>query len=168
MFWSHSANESASLSRIGFEPFSVDELCRRHPPRPLVCNRVVMDPVHHVAALPGMVSTEGFLQAARGIELIGPLGRSERHIESMEVANLGLKEGLAFADSVIYAFAKRHNALLWTQDARFKTSRIFTSKRSTQWPKKLGARLRCLEADFSVFTVNRESVLRRRGVFGVR
>jgi predicted nucleic acid-binding protein len=30
-----------------------------------------------------------------------------------------LKEGLAFADSVIYTVAKKHSATLWTQDPRF-------------------------------------------------
>ena len=39
---------------------------------------------------------------------------------AMEAAAVGLEEGLAFADSVIYAVAKRHNALLWTQDVHFK------------------------------------------------
>jgi hypothetical protein len=37
---------------------------------------------------------------------------------AMEAA-VGLEEGLAFADSVIYTVAKRQNATLWTQDAHF-------------------------------------------------
>lgn len=39
---------------------------------------------------------------------------------ALEAAALGLEEGLAFADSVIYAVAKREGAILWTQDAHFK------------------------------------------------
>ena len=39
---------------------------------------------------------------------------------AMEAAALGLEEGLAFADSVIYAVAKKHDAILWTQDAHFE------------------------------------------------
>jgi hypothetical protein len=38
-----------------------------------------------IAALPGMVATGGFLQTARGIELIGPLRRLERDIESFQL-----------------------------------------------------------------------------------
>ena len=38
---------------------------------------------------------------------------------AMEAASVGLEEGLAFADSVIYMVAKKHNATLWTQDAHF-------------------------------------------------
>jgi hypothetical protein len=38
---------------------------------------------------------------------------------AMEAAAVGLEEGLAFADSVIYMVAKRQNATLWTQDAHF-------------------------------------------------
>ncbi len=39
---------------------------------------------------------------------------------AMEAAALGLEEGLAFADSVIYTVAKKHDAILWTQDAHFE------------------------------------------------
>jgi predicted nucleic acid-binding protein len=39
---------------------------------------------------------------------------------AMEAAALGLEEGLAFADSVIYAVAKKHDAILWTQDTHFE------------------------------------------------
>ena len=38
---------------------------------------------------------------------------------AMEAAAVGLEEGLAFADSVIYTVAKRHHATLWTQDPHF-------------------------------------------------
>ena len=38
---------------------------------------------------------------------------------AMEAAAVGLEEGLAFADSVIYTIAQRQNATLWTQDAHF-------------------------------------------------
>lgn len=35
---------------------------------------------------------------------------------ALEAAAVGIEEGLAFADSVIYAVAKRSGAILWTQD----------------------------------------------------
>jgi predicted nucleic acid-binding protein len=38
---------------------------------------------------------------------------------AMEAASMGIEEGLAFADSVIYTIAKKHQATLWTQDAHF-------------------------------------------------
>jgi predicted nucleic acid-binding protein len=39
---------------------------------------------------------------------------------ALEAAAIGVEDGLAFADSVIYAVAKRSSALLWTQDAHFE------------------------------------------------
>jgi predicted nucleic acid-binding protein len=39
---------------------------------------------------------------------------------AMEAAALGLEENLAFADSVIYAVAKKRDAILWTQDLHFR------------------------------------------------
>ncbi len=39
---------------------------------------------------------------------------------ALEAASVGLEEGLAFADSVIYTIAKKHGATLWTQDAHFR------------------------------------------------
>ena len=39
---------------------------------------------------------------------------------AMEAAALGLEENLAFADSVIYAVAKKRDATLWTQDVHFR------------------------------------------------
>ena len=69
--------------------FPIDTLGARHPSGPLAADRSVVNPIHHVAALPGMVATEGFLQAARGIELIGPLRRLKRHIESFQLRFLG-------------------------------------------------------------------------------
>jgi predicted nucleic acid-binding protein len=39
---------------------------------------------------------------------------------AIEAAAIGLEEGLAFADSVIYTIAKKNNATLWTQDAHFR------------------------------------------------
>jgi predicted nucleic acid-binding protein len=49
---------------------------------------------------------------------------------ALEAASVGLEEGLAFADSVIYTVAKRSNALLWTQDRHFegKSGVRYTSK----------------------------------------
>ncbi|MEN9469533.1 MAG: hypothetical protein RL630_1266 [Verrucomicrobiota bacterium] len=38
---------------------------------------------------------------------------------AMEAASIGLEEGLAFADSVIFTVAKKHNAAIWTQDSHF-------------------------------------------------
>ena len=38
---------------------------------------------------------------------------------AIESASIGLEEKLAFADSVIYTVAQKHDALLWTQDAHF-------------------------------------------------
>jgi hypothetical protein len=64
--------------------FPIDELGGRHPSRPLVADRSVVHPVHHVATLPGMVAPEGFLHAAGGIELIRPLRRLERYIKSLQ------------------------------------------------------------------------------------
>lgn len=40
---------------------------------------------------------------------------------AMEAATVGLEEGLAFADSVIYTIAKKHNATIWTQDSHFSS-----------------------------------------------
>ncbi len=38
---------------------------------------------------------------------------------AMEAASVDLEEGLAFADSVIFTIARKHDATLWTQDAHF-------------------------------------------------
>jgi len=52
---------------------------------------------------------------------------------AVEAAWIGHDEKLAFADSVIYAVAKRHDASIWTQDEHFaeKANVRFKSK-----PKK--------------------------------
>jgi predicted nucleic acid-binding protein len=49
---------------------------------------------------------------------------------AMEAAAVGLEEGLAFADSVIFTAAKKHNAVIWTQDSHFagKTGVHFKAK----------------------------------------
>lgn len=39
---------------------------------------------------------------------------------ALSAARLGVEHGLALADSVIYATARRVDALLWTQDADFE------------------------------------------------
>lgn len=39
---------------------------------------------------------------------------------AMEAAALGIEEKLAFADSVIYAVAKKRDATLWTQDVHLR------------------------------------------------
>jgi predicted nucleic acid-binding protein len=38
---------------------------------------------------------------------------------ALEAAVLGHEEKLALADSIIYAVAKRHDAIIWTQDGHF-------------------------------------------------
>jgi uncharacterized protein with PIN domain len=38
---------------------------------------------------------------------------------AIEAAAIGHEEKLAFADSIIYTVAKRHNAIVWTQDIHF-------------------------------------------------
>lgn len=38
---------------------------------------------------------------------------------AMEAASVGLEEGLAFADSVIYTIARKQKAIIWTQDSHF-------------------------------------------------
>jgi predicted nucleic acid-binding protein len=38
---------------------------------------------------------------------------------ALEAAALGIEEKLAFADSIIYAVAKKHGAEVWTQDDHF-------------------------------------------------
>ncbi|MFZ9919526.1 MAG: type II toxin-antitoxin system VapC family toxin [Terrimicrobiaceae bacterium] len=39
---------------------------------------------------------------------------------ALEAASIGLEEGLAFADSVIYTIAKKFSATLWSQDSHFQ------------------------------------------------
>lgn len=39
---------------------------------------------------------------------------------AIEAAGIGLEFGLPLADSIIYATARRFDAVLWTQDADFK------------------------------------------------
>ncbi|MFH1499534.1 MAG: type II toxin-antitoxin system VapC family toxin [Verrucomicrobiota bacterium] len=38
---------------------------------------------------------------------------------ALEAAAVGVEERLALADSIIYATAQKHGAVLWTQDAHF-------------------------------------------------
>lgn len=38
---------------------------------------------------------------------------------ALEAAAVGVEERLALADSIIYATAQKHDAVLWTQDAHF-------------------------------------------------
>lgn len=52
------------------------------------------------------------MQAGRVADLGGHL--------ALEAAAVGHEEGLALADSIIYATARMHGALLWTQDEHFK------------------------------------------------
>jgi len=39
---------------------------------------------------------------------------------AIEAAEIGIVNGLPLADSIIYASAQAHDAMLWTQDADFK------------------------------------------------
>jgi predicted nucleic acid-binding protein len=39
---------------------------------------------------------------------------------AIHAARIGKDEGLALADSIIYATARKHKAMLWTQDRHFK------------------------------------------------
>lgn len=52
------------------------------------------------------------MQAGRVVDL-------DSHL-ALEAATVGHEEGLALADSIIYATARMHDALLWTQDEHFK------------------------------------------------
>ncbi len=52
------------------------------------------------------------MQAGKVVDLDGHL--------ALEAATVGHEEGLALADSIIYATARLHRALLWTQDEHFK------------------------------------------------
>ncbi len=38
---------------------------------------------------------------------------------ALEAAKIGLEEGLAFADSIVFAVARQAGATFWTQDAHF-------------------------------------------------
>ncbi len=62
------------------------------------------------------------MQQGRVIDLTSEL--------AIEAAAVGHEEQLAFADSIIYTVAKRHNAIIWTQDAHFsgKTNVRFKPK----------------------------------------
>ncbi len=42
---------------------------------------------------------------------------------ALEAAALGQEEKLALADSIIYAVAKKHDAVVWTQDVHFSGKR---------------------------------------------
>jgi hypothetical protein len=55
---------------------------------------------------------------------------------AMQGAALGLEEELAFVDSVIFAVAKKHDAMLWTQDAHLKASPASSSKQRRLGNKK--------------------------------
>jgi predicted nucleic acid-binding protein len=50
---------------------------------------------------------------------------------ALEAAVIGHEEKLAFADSIIYAVARRHSATVWTQDQHFagKASVRYKAKR---------------------------------------
>jgi predicted nucleic acid-binding protein len=51
------------------------------------------------------------MQAGKVVEFDGHL--------ALEAATVGHEEGLALADAIIYATARLHGALLWTQDEHF-------------------------------------------------
>ena len=60
------------------------------------------------------VYAKGFIQGMLHANVV-PLDVSL----SISAANIGLKYQLAMADSIIYATAIRHNAVLWTTDKHF-------------------------------------------------
>jgi predicted nucleic acid-binding protein len=67
-----------------------------------------------LAAIKSLEYAEEFIQEmsnAKVVPLDAPL--------SISAANVGLKYKLAMADSIIYATAIRHNAVLWTTDKHF-------------------------------------------------
>ena len=51
------------------------------------------------------------MQEGKVVDLDGPL--------ALEAATLGHEQGLALADAIIYATARMHGAILWTQDEHF-------------------------------------------------
>jgi predicted nucleic acid-binding protein len=53
---------------------------------------------------------------------------------ALEAAWVGHEEKLAFADSVIYAVAKRHEATVWTQDEHFYGKANVRYKAKTKRP----------------------------------
>jgi predicted nucleic acid-binding protein len=53
---------------------------------------------------------------------------------ALEAALIGHEEKLSFADSIIYAVAKRHEATVWTQDEHFSGK---SNVRYKAKPKKL-------------------------------
>ena len=54
---------------------------------------------------------------------------------AMEAASVGLEEGLAFADSVIYTIARKQKAIIWTQDSHF------SGKPGVQYKAKINSTL---------------------------
>lgn len=60
-----------------------------------------------------VVDTSGWLEYRRGriVDL--------DHVTALEAGRCGLTYKLPLADSVIYAAAQVHGAMLWTQDAHF-------------------------------------------------
>lgn len=63
-------------------------------------------------------SEDNLMQALAAIQKakIEPLSASL----SLTAAKISLEHKLAMADSIIYATAKQHNAVVWTQDADFQ------------------------------------------------
>jgi len=56
---------------------------------------------------------------AAGVMSVGVVADMDRQT-ALEAAQISLQEGLAMADSMILATARRFEALLWTMDAHFK------------------------------------------------
>lgn len=64
--------------------FAIGILGSRHPCGSFFGDRAVMNPVDHVFALPGVVTTQSRLQSTGGIELIRKLGCLQRNVETVE------------------------------------------------------------------------------------
>lgn len=63
-------------------------------------------------------------QKKNGLERVGAM-RSGQVVDideglALQAAEISVKHGLAMADSLIYAVARRYDAVLWTQDQDFK------------------------------------------------
>ena len=64
--------------------FAIDPFRAGDPLRKTFCDRAVMDPVFHVATLPGVVSAFAGLQAPRRVELIRKSRGLQRDVESFQ------------------------------------------------------------------------------------
>ena len=78
---------------------------------PSICLYEVFKVVLREKGKDAALSVAACMQLGRVVDLDANL--------SLEAATVGVEEGLALADSIIYAVAKLNDAVLWTQDAHF-------------------------------------------------